>query len=186
MQRSDGIYSELGKTRISITTKILSLFNKKLSVLDVATGHGKFAITARDLGFNVTAVDVRNDRVPINTPGINWEICNILDFNTDPYELILCFGILYHFNNPQKLIDKLKHSPTIYDTHYALEEEVEHLGMKGKFYKESKNITTSSFDDDVSFWPTKEELIKLFQSNYNIVGEVKQYMNNRSFFICIP
>lgn len=174
----------IGNKRISIVKNLLSAMDKRLPLLDIATGHGKFALMARSLGFNVTGVDAREERIPLNND-IIWYISDINDFDTSRYKLILCLGILYHFKNPQLLLNKTKHAITIIDTHYALKEEVSYMGMKGKFYTENNSANTASFKDDFSFWPTKPELIKLLKSNYNIVLEGEQYLEDRSFFLCL-
>lgn len=173
--------------RLEIFERIMSMFSKDMRVLDIATGHGKFANKAKALGFtDITAIDARSDRVP-NTHGIKWIVDNILNIDTSEFNLILCFGILYHFNNPQELLDKCKHSITIVDTHYSETKEVEHLGYFGSFYKENNTCLTASFEDSQSFWPEKSELIKLLNENYSVVSEVTpNYLSNRTFFICLP
>ena len=57
------------KERLEICKKLLSLLSTENSLLDLATGHGKFARLAKEMGYNVTAIDARKDRMP-NYKGI--------------------------------------------------------------------------------------------------------------------
>ena len=51
-------------------------------LVDLGTGHGKFARVTRDLGWRVTAVDVRTERMPRDS-GIEWVQSDVRDFPLD-------------------------------------------------------------------------------------------------------
>jgi SAM-dependent methyltransferase len=174
------------KERLEICKKLLSLLSTENSLLDLATGHGKFARLAKEMGYNVTAIDARKDRMP-NYKGIKWIVDDLANINISDYQIVLCLGILYHLNDPEELVKRMKNSITILDTHFAASEKVEHLGYKGDFYKENRSALTSSFNDDLSFWPSKKELLRMLNKYYSVVMElIPSYMNGRTFFLLIP
>lgn len=76
------------------------------TALDVGCGFGYFSKYLSDYGLEVTSVDVREENVRETLrrhPSIKAFVGDIEDpaFRTEGrYDLVLCFGVLYHLENP--------------------------------------------------------------------------------------
>lgn len=180
-------------------TKYLNLLNKygrldiesapldKPNLLDIATGHGKYAIAAALAGYKVTAFDSRPDRIPSYYKGIQWKIADLKEFCYRGYEVVNCLGIFYHLTleGQLKLLSDLRDTPLIImDTHlstYAL--RVMPGGYEGSDFEEVLTDPRSSFDDPVAFWHNRKSFLKILKdSGYKIIEEVEQ-IPNRSFYV---
>jgi len=155
--------------------------------LDLGTGHGKFALIAHDLGWDVTAVDARKERMPM-TPGIRWELSDVRDYEIGEFDCVAILGLLYHLElNDQ--IDVLRRASrsqlVIVDTHYALSAKVEVSGIQGQWFEEKLTEPTASWRNERSFWPTKPHLLDImYGSGYSFVWELAPpYHENRNFFV---
>ena len=101
--------------------QIHKLFDFGKSVTDLGCGHGKFSIMSRDLGHDVTGIDARNVRMPLNEKNINWVVSDVCDLKSIKSDTILYFGLLYHLNYEQQ-INLLKVMDTnllVINTHFA-------------------------------------------------------------------
>ncbi len=127
--------------RLDIFSKILSEY-KPTSFLDLATGHGKFALVARNIGFKVTAVDARPDRIPFSENGIKWIVSTVEDFDVTGFEIVNCLGLLYHLplERQIRLINRLDCNTLIFDSHLANIGYIKDLGYEGKIYKEATRL----------------------------------------------
>ena len=76
------------------------------SALDVGCGVGDFSRFLSDLGFQVLGLDGRQeniDEAKRRHPEINFVVGNAEELGTADlgrYDLVLCFGLLYHLDNP--------------------------------------------------------------------------------------
>jgi FkbM family methyltransferase len=83
------------------------------TALDVGAGFGYFARYLRDSGLKVTAIDVRPENVAearIRYPDIDFRQCDVEDpslCKLGSFDLVLCFGLLYHLENPFRAIRNL-------------------------------------------------------------------------------
>lgn len=156
-------------------------------LLDLATGHGKFALAAQRLGWQVTAVDARTERMP-DDHGIEWVHADVRSYPLDGFDLITMFGILYHLELPD-VLDMLKRAAgtlTIIDTHYAPRPTVIESGYEGYLFKELTSELTASVGNSQSFWPHPNALIRmLVDSGFKDVYVLTpSYHPNRTFYIC--
>ena len=177
-----------------ILSKIKSEYNPK-KFLDLATGHGKFALAARDLGFKVTAIDARPNRMPFNESNIEWIVSTVENFNVSGFEIVNCVGLLYHLplRRQIELVKRLDCNILIFDSHLANvnERKIKDLKYEGKIYKEADNFDIlkgqllAAFDNLESFWHTKESLEMLILNNGfdNVYEIVPWYYVDRTFFI---
>ena len=133
-------------------------------MLDLATGHGKFAIAAHDMGWRVTAVDVRTERMP-SKQGIDWVQADVREYPTDGFDVITIFGLLYHLELPAQadLLRRCGDALTIIDTHVSLDPRTTIDGYEGHFYTERGGLL-ASWGNESSFWPTEESLLRLIRS----------------------
>jgi SAM-dependent methyltransferase len=83
------------------------------TVLDVGCGVGYFAASLRDMGFEVTAVDAREANISEarrRHPGIDFRVADVEDAQLAAlgrFDLVLCFGLLYHLENPFRTMRSL-------------------------------------------------------------------------------
>lgn len=163
-------------------------------LLDIATGHGKYALLASDLGFNVTAFDARPDRIPEDNDHIRWKIANLKYFDYSGYSTINCLGILYHLPLHEQIIllKKINYTLVILDTHYVFKATRVQDGFSGKIYTEADKLESltgrpmASFDELKAFWHTEPSLYTLFDKcNFNVID--KAYISDdRNFYVLSP
>jgi len=83
------------------------------SALDIACHQGYFSVELAKRGFEpITAVDARADHIEdvklitagVGQPQIRAQQCDVHALSTEavggPFDLVLCFGLLYHLENP--------------------------------------------------------------------------------------
>jgi SAM-dependent methyltransferase len=84
------------------------------TALDPGCGVGYFSALLRDMGFDVSAFDARLQNVEEarrRHPGITFSIANIEDpapQKLGQFDLVLCFGLLYHLENPMRAFRNLR------------------------------------------------------------------------------
>lgn len=90
------------------------------TTLDVGCGYGFFAEYLGGLGLEVTGLDARRKNVVEATrrhPGIRFTVGDVED-GTVPalgsFDLIFCFGLLYHLENPFRAVRGLFHATRKY------------------------------------------------------------------------
>ena len=167
--------------------------------LDLACGHGTVSHMARDLGWEVTGVDVRTKRMP-RTEGIRWIQSDVREFPiaAGEYDCIAVLGLLYHLELKDQLevLARCSSTLTIVDTHVSLEATVEEMGYRGEYFDELGGRTieqhaespTASWGNLSSFWADEESLLRMFSDvGYGAVFKLTPpYLKDRTFFICIP
>lgn len=161
------------------------------TLLDLGCGHGKFAMAAADLGWSVVGVDARTERWP-NDSRIEWVNSDVRLYPVEGYDVISVLGLLYHLDLPSQM-ELLKRcatsgaSVTILDTRVGLNQKAEEGGYRGEYYEEP-GLTTSSWGNEVSFWPTEEFLIKLAKdAGFSLIAPVRPPRQEyRTFYVCYP
>lgn len=99
----------------------MDLVNKR--VMDIGCRDGKFSYLAEELGA-ASVLGVDSDILPVMTElsrllgsDVVFEECNVYDIGSDQFNVILCFGILYHLRFPflalKRLVDSLYHGGVI-------------------------------------------------------------------------
>lgn len=154
-------------------------------MLDLAAGPGNFSIPAAGLGWEVTAVDVRDVRRPdpeAESSGrraeliraINWLDSDIRDFpiGRGEYDLICIFGILHHLEveDQIELLKKCSGTLTFLDCRIAPEIAVTEGSYEGAYVREvgatreeRDKIPGASWGNEISFRHTEESLIRLLR-----------------------
>jgi SAM-dependent methyltransferase len=139
-------------------------------LLDLATGHGLFAVAAHELGWHVTAVDIRTARFP-SAAGIEWVHADVRSyaFTAASFDVITLLGILYHLELPDQLalLRRCVGTPTIVDTHVSTIGDREQNGYEGHYWDEGVDVEArrrnnlSSWDNRWSWWSTIESTERL-------------------------
>jgi Methyltransferase domain len=182
--------------RLTVFRNLLALLPPG-RLLDLASGHGKFSLIAHDLGWEVTAVDVRIERMPM-TPGIDWVQSDVRAFEIEPgrYDCICILGLLYHLELPDQLdlLARCAGTPTIIDTHVALTQDHEEQGYGGTLFKEVPNASveqhaataTASWGNKLSFWPTEESLLRMIRDcGFSCAFKLAPpHTLDRTFYLC--
>ena len=127
----------------------------------------KFARVTRDLGWRVTAVDVRTERMPRDS-GIEWVQSDVRERPARWQRLHLILGLFYHLSSGDQL-DLLRRAAgtlTIIDTHVArappsvspsrCARRLGRTANEGVHFKETLDEPTASWGSHESFWPTEE------------------------------
>ncbi len=106
----------INEARKSFLDKWLPDFIKReriTTVLDVGCGFGSFSIYLKNLGLKVTAFDIRKENVAVakdRNPGIDFKVYDIEDRSVcslGSFDMVFCFGTLYHLENPFRAIRNL-------------------------------------------------------------------------------
>jgi hypothetical protein len=193
----------------NMRSKALGLFRDSLkriegeTLLDVACGEGLYSFTAANLGYKVSAIDGREDRVPLQqfkTQGIAFKkgLVEEAEFN---YDIVLLSGIFYHLDLTQQL--NLLHSLSessckslIINTHVVngsslLEwadrfvTKITFNGIEGSIYREGKDREKrpmASITNYFSFWHTEKSLIDLFNKFGFSISKIGNLTDNRNFY----
>jgi len=103
------IYDELNAARGSVVTGLLSAVKNQLGLrtaIDVACGAGYFSALLKSAGLDVTGVDARQNNIEDcqrREPDIRFQRFDAEDVairNLGKFDLVFCFGLLYHLENP--------------------------------------------------------------------------------------
>ncbi len=149
----------------------------------------------RDLGWDVTAVDARSERMPM-TDGIRWVQEDVRTFDVAGFDCIAILGLLYHLGlaDQRALLQRCAGTLTILDTHHALHPSVTVDGWQGRMFaepgatlEELARIPTASWSNSESFWPTRPELIRmLHEAGYRTVLALEPpILPDRTFYLCL-
>lgn len=155
-------------------------------MLDMATGHGKFALAAHRLGYEVTAMDARTDRMPM-TAGIDWVQGDVRDFPMAGYDVVTILGLLYHLDLPDQieLLRRCPNAVVVVDTHISLEPDSLEAGYLGHYYEERGGLA-SSWGNPTAFWPTEDSLFRIFElTGHTAVAKVLPFpvRRDRTFYV---
>ena len=102
-------YDALNTAREATLRQLLESLRKDLELqnaVDVGCGLGHFAVFLRNLGFDVLALDGRQENVneaKRRAPEIEFHVANAEDRGIQvlgKFDLVLCLGLLYHLENP--------------------------------------------------------------------------------------
>jgi tRNA (mo5U34)-methyltransferase len=160
-------YDSLNQARGDVVRTVLASvasLRPMRTAIDVGCGFGYFSGLLSSLGFAVTAVDGREENVreaQRRFPVISSQVFNAEDpalRSLGQFDLVFCFGLLYHLENPFLAIRHLR----AICSDFMLVESV--------IYQSSETIMglvdEESHDDQglnyVAFYPTENCLIKMF------------------------
>lgn len=156
-------------------------------LLDLATGHGTFALVAQGLGWDVTAVDARTTRMPA-TEGVKWIQADVREFPIGGFDVVTVFGLLYHLDLEAQLdlLSRCHPALTLIDTHVSSRPTTILDGYLGHYFEEEQEDPRASWGNPVSFWPTEESLCRmLFEAGFSAVHKVEPppVTADRTFYV---
>jgi SAM-dependent methyltransferase len=167
--------TEFVKVRQDFSKALLEELRSKLhisSAADVGCGVGYFSKFLRDLGFGVTAIDGREENVQESKrryPDINFLRANAEDLPAEQlgtFDLVFCFGLLYHLENPFRAIRSL-HSIT---GQVLFVESMCAPGDKPRMELLDEYRTINQGLDFVAFYATESCLVKmLYRAGFRFV-----------------
>ena len=168
-------------------------------MIDLGAGHGIFSRLAADLGWDVVALDARDERFP-DDPRVEWVVGDVATVDLEGFDLVVCLGLWYHmtYEAQVRLAQRSVPRMLIVDTHVAFDRpdrtNIATLGEltkldedTGRFYFEGdiQHVATASKGNDWSFWPTEESLFALLtRSGYDSVESYYPMVTrDRRFYI---
>jgi hypothetical protein len=192
----------VGARRIATYVDLLSRFPVG-HLADIGAGHGTFSRIAADMGWRVTAVDVRSQRFP-DDDRITWVTQDVRRFDRyDDVDLVVCLGLWYHLTltDQRQLAKRVAPRPMILDTHVAtptiptystkqqprISDIVRRGGFQGRFFSEKglQRNATASWGNELSFWPSIPSLERqMWDAGYEIFEQISPpYLPDRGFFV---
>src|ERR1700730_17542520 len=160
-------YESLNESRRSVVSRLLVQLEKDIGLAtaaDVGCGLGYFSELLQSRGLRVSAVDGREQNVSegrARYQGINFivgDIENPAILEIGIFDLVLCFGLLYHLENPLRWIRNL----------CSLTEEVLLVESMCAPGKDPRMELLDEFEVEdqglnyVAFYPTEACLVKMF------------------------
>jgi hypothetical protein len=182
--------------RERILRSLLSLFPPG-RLLDLACGHGLFSIAAHEMGWRVTAVDARTERMPM-TPGITWLQQDVRETDVSGYDAILLLGLLYHMelDDQLDLLRRCSGTVTILDTHHSNRPTHTEGGYAGHTFRELPEgreadlaaTPTAAWGNLTAFWPTQPDLVRMLHDCGfgTILALLPANTPDRTFYLCLP
>jgi len=107
----------LVEARGALLRRFVSDFKERLglrTVLDAGCGVGHFSSLLQQMGMQVTAFDARVENIEEarkRHPGIAFHVADAEELQPQQFgifDLVLCFGLLYHLENPLRAMRRLR------------------------------------------------------------------------------
>ena len=163
-------YQALNETREGFLRELLPGWIQELNLktsVDVGCGQGHFSAFLQSAGFRVMACDGRRENVEEAArkyPSIDFRQANVEDpaiLEMGKFDLVLCFGLLYHLENPFAAIRNL-HSMTrqvLLLEGMCIPGEEPVLNLRNEVNAEDQGLNF------VAFYPTESCLVKMLISS---------------------
>jgi SAM-dependent methyltransferase len=181
------LYEKLNTSRAAVVTPLLGELKDKLNLrtaIDVGCGFGYFSGLLDSLGLEVTAVDGREENVEEcrrRFPKISFHWCNAEDpaiLRLGKFDLVLCFGLLYHLENPFLGIRHLR----AMTEKLLLAEAVIFPGNEPAMVLIDEDIHQDQGLRHLGFYPTESCLVKmLYRSGFPDVYGFSPLPDHRDF-----
>jgi SAM-dependent methyltransferase len=168
-------YGKLERARGDVVSRLLTELKPRLNLqtaVDVGCGLGYFSGFLKSIGFDVTAVDGRQENVEEaqrRNPSVrvvhnNAEDPDLKTLGT--FDLVFCFGLLYHLENPLRTIRNLQ----AMTRRLLLVESVIFPGEEPVMALIDEEIHEDQGLNHIAFYPTEACLVKmLYRSGFSSV-----------------
>ncbi len=109
-------YGHMNESRRAVVERLLTPWIATYglhSAIDMGAGLGYFSDRLSSMGLKVTAVEARAENIEEGRrryPTISFcqgDIEDVTSLNIEPADLVLCFGLLYHLENPFRAVRHL-------------------------------------------------------------------------------
>lgn len=160
-------YERLNISRAEVLREILRELTQPLGLrtaIDIGCGLGFFSQLMSTLGLQVTAVDGRHENIEEGKkryPNIRFLCFDVQDpslLSLGEFDLVLCFGLLYHLENPLLAV---RHLQAI-TTQLLIAESVTFPGEEPVMALIDEELHEDQGLNHVAFYPTEPCLIKMF------------------------
>jgi SAM-dependent methyltransferase len=168
-------YGELDRTRGEVVSRLLAELRPALKLrtaIDIGCGFGYFSRFLQSLGLEVTAVDGRAQNVEEaqrRSPSVRVLHYNAEDpdlRNLGAFDLVFCFGLLYHLENPLLAIRNLQ----AMTQKLLLVESVIFPGNEPFMALVDEEIHDDQGLNHIAFYPTEACLVKmLYRAGFSSV-----------------
>lgn len=178
-------------------------------LLDLGAGKGNFALSAAEMGWQVTAVDARTVRWPSAEAAdsttadlirsIRWVQADVREFPIDrgEYDLICMLGLLHHLELADQtallkrcggtlLLLDTRIAPAIVDRDGAFEGMI--VREHGETREERDQVPTAAWGNALSFRHTEESLLRLVRDcGYAQVMLMRPpHRRDYTYYLCLP
>jgi len=168
-------YESLNTSRGALVSALLAQLKEPLrlrTAIDVGCGLGYFSALLKSLGFEVSAVDGRQQNVEEASRRNSAIKFNCYDAQSPElvkqgkFDLVFCFGLLYHLENPFLTIRYLREMTR----NLLLVEGVIYPGANPIMGLVDEGLTEDQGLNHVAFYPTESCLVKmLYRSGFPYV-----------------
>ena len=180
-------YQRLIESRESFLRRVLPILREQLglhSALDAGCGVGFFSSLLRSLGLEVVGFDGRADNVAEarrRYPGVNFRMADVEDTRLGEwgrFDLILCFGLLYHLENPFRAVRNLQAltDKVLLVESMTIPEEHPFLALRDEGPTEDQGLRW------VAFYPSETCLVKmLYRAGFPLVARFSELPGHPDF-----
>ncbi len=163
-------YQSLNSSRAAVVSALLAELKGPLDIrtaVDVGCGLGYFSGLLTSLALEVTAVDGRSENVDEAArrhPGVSFHTYNAEDpaiRTLGKFDLVFCFGLLYHLENPLMAI---RHLHSMADK-LLLVEGVILSGEEPVMALVDEEIHDDQGVNYIAFYPTESCLVKMLYAS---------------------
>jgi tRNA (mo5U34)-methyltransferase len=180
-------YRSLDRSRIDLLRGLLGEWKRQLGLgtaIDVGCGVGHFSSLLQELGFRTVALDGRQDNAEEarrRAPGVKVHVADVEDpaiqqFGT--FDLVLCFGLLYHLENPFRSIRNLREltGKVLVIESMCIDEGEPALHLRDEGPTEDQGLR------HIAFYPTEACLVKmLYRAGFPAVYRLTRLPDHADF-----
>jgi SAM-dependent methyltransferase len=133
------------------------------TALDAGCGVGYFSHLLQQMGMRVTAFDARPENVEEarrRHPGIDFHVADVEELRPQEFgtfDLVLCFGLLYHLENPLRAMRRLR----VMTGKLLLIESVCVSGRSPVLYLRDEAQAEDQALNSVAWYPSQGALVKM-------------------------
>jgi len=167
------LYQELNTAREKVVQSILGDLKEKLQLktaIDIGCGLGHFCHHLHALGFEVLGVDAREENIEEarrRYPELAFQVVNAEEIamkGLGKFDLVLCLGLLYHLENPFRVIRQISEMTE----KLAMIEGVCYPSLEPVMALLDENNLTDQGVNYLAFYPSESCLLKmLYRSGFN-------------------